>query len=224
MFSSLAPTGGSDDKKQPDGAAGKGHDELGAEDFLKLMITQFQNQDPFEPMESGEFLGQLAHFTSANGITQMKQSFDEFATGMKSDQGLRAANLVGRDVLIESGSGALREGESLSGAVQMLAQIDSPVLRIENAAGEVVREMSLESHADGLAHFSWDGQDDKGKQMAPGTYYLSAQGSRDGETIGLDVLTAARVNSVTLGQGGESPRLSLDGVGDKSLDDVRQIQ
>jgi len=35
----------------------KGKDRLGQGDFLKLMITQLENQDPFDPMESGEFLG-----------------------------------------------------------------------------------------------------------------------------------------------------------------------
>ena len=42
-------------------------DELGQADFLKLMTTQFQNQDPFEPLDNGDFLGQLAQFSTVNG-------------------------------------------------------------------------------------------------------------------------------------------------------------
>ena len=42
--------------------------DLGQEEFLQLMMTQLENQDPFKPMESGEFLGQLAQFGTVTGI------------------------------------------------------------------------------------------------------------------------------------------------------------
>ena len=44
---------------------------LGQEDFLKLMTTQLQNQDPFAPMENGEFIAQMAQFSTVTGITEM---------------------------------------------------------------------------------------------------------------------------------------------------------
>ena len=49
----------------------KARDSLGQEDFLTLMITQFRNQDPFEPMDNGQFLGQLAQFSTVNGIDSL---------------------------------------------------------------------------------------------------------------------------------------------------------
>ncbi|MCP1675622.1 flagellar basal-body rod modification protein FlgD [Natronocella acetinitrilica] len=224
MFDALTAGNGVGSGTQPKDAVGKGNDELGQDDFLKLMITQFQNQDPFQPMESGEFLGQLAHFTSANGITELQKSFDKFAASMTTDQGLRAASLVGRDVLVESNRGALREGESMGGAVKNLSGVDNVTVRIENAAGELVRELPLGAASGSQASFNWDGTNNRGVRMPPGEYRISAQGTRNGESISLGVLSGARVNSVTLGQGGQSPMLSLDGVGDKPLSDVRQIQ
>ena len=44
---------------------------LGQEDFLKLMTTQLQNQDPFAPMENGDFIAQMAQFSTVTGITEM---------------------------------------------------------------------------------------------------------------------------------------------------------
>ena len=225
MFSALsAGNGVSDDKNQPKDAVGKGNDELGQDDFLKLMITQFQNQDPFEPMESGEFLGQLAHFTSANGITQLQKSFEDFAADMKSDQGLRAAGLVGREVLVESNRGALREGEALRGAVKVSAGVENPTVRIQDQAGQLVRELTLATTGSGEIPFAWDGLDAGGAQMPPGEYRVSAQGTRNGDSTSLDVLTGARVSSVTLGTGGRGPTLSLEGVGEKPLSEIRHIQ
>ena len=39
-------------------------DTLGQSDFLKLMTTQLQNQDPFAPMENAEFIAQMAQFST----------------------------------------------------------------------------------------------------------------------------------------------------------------
>ena len=46
-------------------------DTLGQSDFLKLMTTQLQNQDPFAPMENAEFIAQMAQFSTVTGITEM---------------------------------------------------------------------------------------------------------------------------------------------------------
>ncbi|MEC8578491.1 MAG: flagellar hook capping FlgD N-terminal domain-containing protein, partial [Pseudomonadota bacterium] len=47
---------------------------LGQEDFLKLMTTQLQNQDPFAPMENGDFIAQMAQFSTVTGITEMSNN------------------------------------------------------------------------------------------------------------------------------------------------------
>ena len=47
----------------------KAKEQLGQEDFLKLMTTQLQNQDPFAPMENGEFIAQMAQFSTVTAIT-----------------------------------------------------------------------------------------------------------------------------------------------------------
>ncbi len=64
-------------------------DDLGQEDFLTLMITQFRNQDPFEPMDNGEFLGQLAQFGTVNGIEQLNSSFAGLQGSIQSEQARR---------------------------------------------------------------------------------------------------------------------------------------
>ena len=56
---------------QPDS---KANDRLGQADFLQLMTTQLQNQDPFAPLENGEFIGQMAQFGTVSGIEELQQS------------------------------------------------------------------------------------------------------------------------------------------------------
>ena len=60
--------------------------KLGQDAFLKLMTTQLKNQDPFEPMDNGEFLSQIAQFGTVTGIDDLKETFGDFANSMKSNQ------------------------------------------------------------------------------------------------------------------------------------------
>src|SRR5262245_56224644 len=95
--------------------------DLGQEDFLHLMITQLKNQDPFKPMESGEFLGQLAQFGTVQGLAGLQTSFDSLSTSLVSNQALQALTLVGRSALATSSTLAVVAGQSVSGAVDLPA-------------------------------------------------------------------------------------------------------
>jgi flagellar basal-body rod modification protein FlgD len=53
-------------------ASSQKKDPLGRDTFLKLLITQLQNQDPLQPQENGEFLAQLAQFSSLESLQQIK--------------------------------------------------------------------------------------------------------------------------------------------------------
>ena len=58
--------------------------DLGQGDFLTLMTTQLKNQDPFKPLDSGAFLGQLAQFGTVSGLAGLQTSFDSLKTSLIS--------------------------------------------------------------------------------------------------------------------------------------------
>ena len=65
--------------KTQDQAAKEGKKtSLGQEDFLKLMTTQLQNQDPFAPMDNGDFIAQMAQFSTVTGITEINNNLTTF--------------------------------------------------------------------------------------------------------------------------------------------------
>ena len=74
--------------------------ELGKDDFLKILITQLQHQDPTKPMEDREFIAQMAQFSSLEQMTNMSSQFTELAAMLK---GAQAMNLIGRNVEIVQG-------------------------------------------------------------------------------------------------------------------------
>ena len=80
--------------KSSENAAVKPKSSLGQEDFLKLMTTQLQNQDPFAPMENGEFIAKMAQFSTVTGITEMGQALKGISDKM-SEFRIAAASAVG---------------------------------------------------------------------------------------------------------------------------------
>ncbi|MES9975035.1 MAG: flagellar hook capping FlgD N-terminal domain-containing protein, partial [Candidatus Thiodiazotropha sp.] len=79
--------------------------QLGLEDFMQLLVTELTHQDPFKPMENSEMATQVSQFATVSGIDDLNNSFNELRSALTSDQALQAANLVGRDVLVESSVG-----------------------------------------------------------------------------------------------------------------------
>jgi flagellar basal-body rod modification protein FlgD len=198
--------------------------EIGQQDFLKLMVTQLRNQDPFSPMENGEFLAQIAQFTTATGVQEMQQSFNRFSQTIATEQALQAAGLVGREVLVESPVGNLPSDGSLTGSLQLPVRLDNCKVAIYSESGELVREIALGQQEAGEAPFSWDGKDGQGRQLPPGRYLIAASTQVEGEEIAIATYTSAQVQSVTLGTGGNPPTLSLAGLGEISLSSVHRIR
>ncbi len=81
--------------------------ELGKDDFLKLLITQLSNQDPLSPMENTEFIAQMAQFSSLEQMTNMNQEFGKLNSMLTSSQGV---NTIGKTVDIDLG-GAVTTGK-----------------------------------------------------------------------------------------------------------------
>ncbi len=196
---------------------------LGQEDFLQLMITQLNNQDPFKPMASGEFLTQIAQFSQASGIQELQNSFAELSSALTSNQALQASALVGRQVLVQSEAAVLAAGGAVTGRVALEQSVQSLQVEVLGPAGEVLRRLDLGPQAAGQAPFTWDGRDESGNLLPPGEYTVRAVAGSGGESAAATVLLAARVDSVTLGGAAGGITLNLAGLGQRSLADVREI-
>ncbi|MFQ3309071.1 MAG: flagellar basal-body rod modification protein FlgD, partial [Porticoccaceae bacterium] len=79
-------------------------EELGRDAFLTLLTTQLTNQSPLDPMDNEAFVAQLAQFSQVEGIKGMQTSLEDMVSGMRQDQMMSGANLVGKKVSIEGGS------------------------------------------------------------------------------------------------------------------------
>lgn len=201
----------------------KTDNELGQEDFMTLMIAQFRNQDPFEPMDNGEFLGQLAQFGAVDGIDRLNTSFSGLSQSIYSDQALQASNLVGHDVVAVSPTAYLGEGKTLSGAVELSAGASNVEIDILDASGLLVQRLELGQQPPGLASFEWSGMTREQELAPPGTYRMEARVVRGSVIEGAETLVNARVNSVNLGGAGNGLTLNVDGGETLSMNQIRRI-
>ncbi|MDH5300710.1 MAG: flagellar hook assembly protein FlgD [Gammaproteobacteria bacterium] len=213
-------------KKQ---AEKKDQNGLAQADFLKLLMAQVQNQDPLKPQDNGEFLGQMAQFSTVSGLQDMQKSIDNLANSFMSNQALQASSLVGRLVLVPGGSGFLPEhveGQDrfMAGAIEPDEPVKSVKLEVVGANGELVRTMRMGAMDSGLERFVWDGLDDAGNPVKAGKYSIRATAldAKD-EQIALTTHMLAPVDSVTLGRNGEKMKLNVAGFGAMDIDKIREI-
>lgn len=200
----------------------KSANELNQEQFLELMVTQLRNQDPFKPMESGEFLGQLAQFGTVSGIQDLQDSFQGLSGSLQSSQTLQAASLVGRSVLVPSHEAWLVPGGEVTGAVDNPDGARELSVGVYDLSGRLVATVPADGQGERAA-FRWDGTGADGQPALPGFYEMRPVGRLGGEAVALDAMVRGKVESVSIDRHSGALSLTVTGLGEVDLAKVRQI-
>ena len=201
----------------------RANNELGQKDFLDLMIAQVRNQDPFDPMDNGEFIAQLAQFSMSEGIEQMQKSLDAMTQSTVASQALSASSLLGREVLAASDIAPVRAGSPVGGAVLNDAGSESIVVNIFDAVGALVARIDVPPSSSGASEFTWDGRDMSGAPVADGDYRITATAIVDGESVAVATALKRQVSSVVVGAELADVKLNLDNGDQVALSSVQQF-
>lgn len=193
---------------------------LNQDDFMTLLSTQLRFQDPSKPMEANEMVAQMAQLSMVSGVAELKDQLASLSQSLNSSRASQAAQLVGREVLLDGGSTLLPLGGALKGAVNLPADAADLKVSIYDSAGRLVRQVTLGPQPAGLVRFAWDGSLPDGTGAAPGHYRVYAD---PGTGAAVPTLAAARVDSVLLGSDGQAAQLILDGYGVTDMGAVKQV-
>ena len=202
-------------------AAGK--EELGKNEFLELLVAQLNNQNPLEPQSNGDFIAQLAQFSTVEGVEKLNGSMETIMSGYQSSQALQASSLVGRKVIIPSEKAVVDTSETFKASLVLPQSSSNVYVNVYSSDGSLATQLNMGAQEAGQVSFMWDGKNSDGETMPPGTYKFEAQASINGETKGLYTLLPANVDSVTLGQSGGELLLNLAGLGAVPLSQVQII-
>lgn len=178
--------------------------------FLSLLTTQLQNQDPLDPMDTGEMTNQLVQFSSVEQSIATNSNLEELISLTNSQSSDNAVQYIGKEVEALSTARDFKQG-STSDWRYSVAE-DSPEVKISiiDSSGASVHSQTLSKDA-GTHDFSWDGSLDEGGTASDGTYFLSVTAlDAAGEPVNTDVRTFGTVDTVDFTS--NPPILIVDGL------------
>lgn len=152
-------------------------------DFLNLLMTQLQNQDPTSPLDTNQFTSELVQFSSVEQQIQTNSSLTQLIQLTQAGEIMQSSAMLGRQVTVNSDHVPLQDGK---GTVQFTAPAAEPVaIAVYNDSGVKIRDASV-SAVKGSNTWTWDGTDNTGKTVADGSYLVTVDGAgSDGDTTAL---------------------------------------
>lgn len=153
--------------------------------FLKLLVAQAQNQDPLEPMDSTEFVSQLAQLTQVEQSVQLNAQMESLRSQLALSSALSETALIGREVTLPSDIISLTP-EGANFAWRLAEAAEAVQIQIRDSEGVLVAVADHGPSAPGvLQEFTWDGIGADGNRLADGRYQITlALANAAGETGG----------------------------------------
>lgn len=177
--------------------------------FLKLLTAQISNQDPLEPVDSTQFVSQLAQLTQVEQSISTNANLESISGMLATMGGMSDMQMIGRDVVVPSSQVRMTETEfPLSYEVEPGAS--EVKIRIYSEEGSLVRELTGPSVVDGQAiDVAWDRRDAVGLPTPPGIFRVEvAAMDANGDPIAATALTKAAVERVNFTARGPELQLS----------------
>jgi flagellar basal-body rod modification protein FlgD len=176
-------------------------------EFLQLLTTQLQNQNPLDPLDTNQFTQQLVEFASVEQQINMNTNLQTLVSLQQTAQSTQALSFVGQTVTVSGATAPLTNSQA-----QWTFNPSSPasaVFTITNSSGQTVFTQSGTVQP-GSQQFNWNGLDNSGKQLPDGNYTLSisAQGA-NGQSVAIPTTVTGVVSAVDLTQ--NPPTLSIGG-------------
>jgi flagellar basal-body rod modification protein FlgD len=175
---------------------------LGKDDFLKLLTTQLQQQDPTQPMDNTAFVAQLAQFSSLEQMSNVNDTLTKMLTAQGTALQTTAADMVGKNAIFTTDQVNLVMGNTATIAANLSQAAANVNLVIQDSSGNAVRTAALGACPSGMNKFTWDGLDDNGSQLPTGTYTTQILATDiNGKSVSLTQSSSAPITGVTFSNG-----------------------
>ena len=146
-----------------------GNQQLGQNDFLKLLVTQLKNQDPLKPMDNTAFVAELAQFSQLDQSTKQVQLLEKSIAQQTDSMQYTLLPMIGRNVQVEGSLIDLNNGPAkLTYALEREAS--TVRVTIQDKQGKALRILDLGAQSAGKQEVQWDGRNQNGLLMPNGTY------------------------------------------------------
>jgi flagellar basal-body rod modification protein FlgD len=211
MSASTNPKGSSSNSGSSATSTSSSNLNISSADFLQLITTQMQAQNPLQPSDPTQFLTQLEQMSQVSSLQSMQTSLGTLSTSLQSAQAANGASLLGRTILSPSATGNLdATSDPVTGAVIAPTGATRVTITITDKNGAVVNTFQVAPASTGLTNFSWDGKDSSGNPAAAGQYTIGATATVAKVDQKLTPLVSSKVQSVTIDPNTQALDLNTD--------------
>lgn len=150
--------------------ARKPGNQLDKDAFLKLFITQVQNQDPLNPDDSSQMAAQLAQFDGLEQMMNVNKNLEKMAADNASTRAVSLINFVGKDLKLDGGKMKFAEGKLTDSSFSLDKDAAKATLEVRDAAGVVVATQDLGQVSGGDHKLEFNGVGKEGQKVTDGVY------------------------------------------------------
>lgn len=164
--------------------------------FLKLLTTQMQQQDPFNPVDQTQMVAQMAQFSATAGIAEMNQSMKQMAADIAASRLGDASGWIGRAALVTSDVATPFSDGSYAGTINFPQDVTNANVSLVDANGQTVYTSPLGAQSAGELAFSWSGKDADGNVVANGPLQVRVSAVDADGAVAPEIATWTLVNAV----------------------------
>ncbi len=177
----------------------KPKNELGKDDFLKLFVTQLQNQDPMNPDDGTEMAAKLAQFNGLEQMMNVNKGIEKLIAAQGTERNMQMMDYIGKEVTIDGGRVRLHDGVATATEFSTETPLAATTLEVRDGNGILVNQVDLGPMDTGTHALTWDGKTHDGRQLNEGifTYSITAR-NMDGQNIPISLSSKAKINGVDI--------------------------
>jgi flagellar basal-body rod modification protein FlgD len=166
------------------------------DNFLLMLTTQLQHQDPLSPTDATEFTNQLVQFSQLEQQISQTSKVEDLIALQKAAEGMNAVNYLGKEVEVQSDLTLLENGEATI-AYNMPKDAANASIAILNSTGTIVKTINADT-TPGRGEVTWDGTDSNGNSLPDGPYtvVVSAVNDEDIPFEAIPVFFSGTANAV----------------------------
>lgn len=189
------------------GTAGSGDvansNELGKNDFLKLLVAQLQAQDPLDPQSAEDFSAQLAQFSSLEQLTNVNDNLKQIESFEQAVNNSSLINLIGKNVDSPGDRIDFKTGETKNLNFSLSEEAAQVSVDIFDSTGNKVTTLTLVNQSAGNNQALWNGKDGEGKSVPPGAYTFQVKAETiNGEEIPATTFVSGKITDVVFDEDG----------------------
>ena len=170
---------------------------LTSDDFLTLLVTELEYQDPTEPMDNAEMVSQLTGYSQLDELSEMNDKFDTLTASMNAMTATNGLDYLGKQVEAD-GYTVNKSGDDISSLyIELGENAESMTVNVYDESGSIVNTENFTQTDAGTHSYNWDGTDFNGNTVDDGNYYIlvSAENS-NGAAVDATTSTTGTVTGI----------------------------